>query len=823
MPRLQVSVRFAFLRAWRDDARSAWRALMRAKGFTAIAVLTCGLGVTVNLVVFSVVNRLLFLPLPYGHADRLVQIHQAFARLPDGGVSPLVLPEEISRTLQREAASLRGVAWEAGLNELVRPAPGETPLVLATVTANLLDVLQAAPVLGRPFAVTDAVTEEHSVLLTHAAWASRFGKDEHVLSAVWMAGSRRYRVVGVLPGDFLLPSSRFRERLDGIVMAADEPDRAWRRGSVAPVARLRPGVTVEAAEREIDALLRNRDWRNSALRRMAAAGSLHVFVEPLRSGLTLMVGPYLWVLTRAVWVLLAAAAVNLSMLLVIRGRAREIDAAVRLALGAPGGRLARVALLEAGTLVALGVLAAVLLCVWGQAWITTVVPPDLRGVAVEIWDRRVLAIAVAATAAMALAASVAPGRVLMRRDLIDVLRGDSRTARRRSAGAGGGGVALQAAVGTLLVVGAVITVPPLVRFLVRPPGFNVADLYVLSVGHDWSTSLASSPKRQRERIRTVVEVVSSAPHVKGVSVARPPPFVESRESEFWRAQGVVGGEWAIWTDLFRVLNTPVKVGRDFTDSDLRDSATSVILNETGARILWPEVPPSAILGRPVEVAGRTREVVGVVDDIRPHPGVAALPALFVPMVGGAGEQAQSTLLAIVRMEPGAVPDLSLLGARLDERFPPNRVAAAAVAAELAPFVDRPRFLAIVFGWLAAVAVLFAVVGTYAVSRLETSRRVHDLAVHLALGASAMRLYRLALGRTMGATAVGIVAGLGCARAAMAAAPYVLEQTTAASPAPYGLAALVMVAASLLAVWPQARRIVRMTPAGADRFGASRLA
>jgi ABC-type antimicrobial peptide transport system permease subunit len=158
--------------------------------------------------------------------------------------------------------------------------------------------------------------------------------------------------------------------------------------------------------------------------------------------------------------------------------------------------------------------------------------------------------------------------------------------------------------------------------------------------------------------------------------------------------------------------------------------------------------------------------------------------------------------------------------RLDAQFPPNRVAAAAVAAQLVPFVDRPRFLAIVFGWLAAVAVLFAVVGTYAVSRLETSRRVRDLAVHLALGASAIRLYRLALGRTMGATAVGVLAGLVAARAAVSAAPYVLDRTTAASPAPYGLAALLMVAASLLAVWPQARRIVRMTPASADRFGAS---
>jgi predicted permease len=810
--RLRTAFMFEELGA---DARDVFRSLTRSPGFSLAAILTVSIGIAANVVVFSVVDRLLFRPLPYAAPDRLVQIHQMTFR--DSSDSSAFLPMAMADELGRRTSSLDGIAWADGYATNTVLAPGESPIAVATVRSNTLRVLGLRPIVGRDFDADDTrVPGQLAVLLTFEAWQARFAHRADVVGLSW--GQRpAYRIVGVLPPGFLLPSSRFVEHVDGI--AASEPRRIDQPGWMitAPFARLKPGATVAEVQGEVDALLRDTSWAGSHLASDPKLGRpASATVQPLRDGLNMLVRPYLWLISGGVWVLLAAACANLATLLVVRTRAREYDSAIKSAMGASATRLVRHAVLESIVLCAAASAIAVAVCAATHAALVAVVPPTLHAFIVAPLDRRLIAATVLATFAAALLASVPPASRVIRSDVMAVFRRNgSRTATTRRGS--GWLLAAQAAFGVVVLAGAVMTVPGFMGLLWRSPGFEPSNLYVVTVNHGASMSSLGARGGGGARVaraRTMRDAMRGLPHVRGAAVALQVPFGGLGGSrEFWKSRGLVGEQWSVDSGYFQTAGTALLAGRDMRDDEIAAGAPVAVLSETGAHALWPDVPLADVPGRSIQSGTSTVTVVGVSRDIRAVPGQPVLPTIFAPLTATDADDVQSGWPVVVRMDEGVAPDRALLIARLNAAFGTSAtVRVQSVEDLMAPFLDRPRFLAVLFGSLAFAALGLTLVGLYAVANLESLQRRFEIGVRVALGASGRDIAARIFRSTVVPVVAGVTGGLIAVWWASASVRATVGELSVTGPRVYGAAAALLIAAAIAASWLPARRAARVDPA-----------
>jgi hypothetical protein len=313
-----------------------------------------------------------------------------------------------------------------------------------------------------------------------------------------------------------------------------------------------------------------------------------------------------------------------------------------------------------------------------------------------------------------------------------------------------------------------------------------------------------------ERARVIVDVLEVVPYVRTISFGEP-PYGSSLESGFWKSRGLSGGQFVVGAGMFATLGTPMVAGREFSWEDLAGSPDVVMLNHAGLRALWPEARTSAAIGRSVDVNGRRRTIIGVTGDIRSTPGAPVVPTLFLPFADDTN-MGQTALPLVVRMMPGQVPDVQLVVSRLNEVFPPNGATVSAVALQVAPVIARPRFLAVLFGTLAAMAIIVAVIGVHAVASLETVRRRRELAIRLALGATRARLYTLVIGGILRPVLVGVAVGIVAAWVTVTAVPWSVVELSYGFGRGAILAALCMIGAAVSAVWLLARRAISVSPA-----------
>jgi putative ABC transport system permease protein len=792
------------------DARQVVRSLFRSNGFSAAAILTFALGIGANIAVFSVFDRLLFRPLPYAEPGRLVQLHLLYN--PDPKSAAAMMPGEVTANLIDRAQSFTGIGWTDGFVRSTVQTPGDNPLAVVAVTSNTLSVVGVRPVLGRDFVAEDADSAgAQPVLLAYETWQARFGGSDNVLSAAW-GRDPGYRVIGVLPKGFLLPSSRFFEHIDGlVVLTKTRVASVMRPGAitVAPFARLRADVSVEAAQAEVRALMSRASWQTSVLQ----STTPNVTVQPLQAGLTMLVRPYLWLIASAVWVVLAVACVNLATLLLARGRSRHQESAVRTALGASTRRLVGLALLEAVVLCGISSMVALLICVWTQQSLMTVVPPNLREFSVTPLDPRIIAITIAVAFVSAAAATVLPTLNIRRLDVMSLFRRAGAGARVTPLRSGAALLAVEAALAVALVVGASGTVPGFLALLLKSPGFDASDLFIVSVNHGASANKAEEIDARGQRVMSVLDVIRAMPHVESAAAALAIPFRYGGSSDFWKVRGMDGSEWAVGARMFETLRTPMLAGRGFSDEEQATQALVSLVNETGMRALWPGRSPASVLGSTVRTNDGERRVVGVVADLRSRPGEAVSPSVFLPITAREANVSQSPLPVVLRMEPGSIPDRALLGSRLNEAFGSGGgVEIESVSEELAPWLDRPRFLAVLFGTLATIALLLAALGLYAVASFEMSRRRHEMGVRLALGASPHDLRRHILRITLRPVVFGTAAGALAIWLVVRLASASVPELSSRDPWTYGAAVGLVLVTAALVVWPHARRAARLRPA-----------
>lgn len=788
------------------DLRVAVRSLVKARRLTVPAIVAFALGIGANIAVFSTLDRLMFRPLPYADPSRLVQIHSFTTR----SVAPQALIDStFAGRLASESSTLSGIAYAVARDEPTRiPDLDPAPIRLAAVTANLLQTLGVRPVVGRDFTLDRDRAGVNEVLLDYGTWHARFGASTAIFGRTYGQPPWQYRVVGVLPPDFVLPSSLLVAKDDGVVAEQSQITRHFGQpGWLVPslVARLRPGVSIAQAGREVDVL-----WQQLP----ASPQKAHAtpIVQPLQSGLYFLHARYLWLLIAAIGLGLAIACLNVSTLLLAHGRSREREAAMCAALGATPARIALMPLFQALLVCIAGSVAALAVCAWIQPVVLAVVPPSFRPFAAPALDHRIVALALLTACVAACIAAVVPVLALRRLDVLTIVRGrTSHVSRWRGTGTL---VAAEAAVAVVLATGAAIAIPGFVR-LMGDPRFDPADLYETLVGPltPPKPNRDGYPPYDAQDVRAALDAIRASSAVRGAAAVTVPLVGDIGPADaFWRARGVTGGEWGVSEDLLDVMRTPIRAGRGFTRGEVDQRALVAMINERAVRELWPGASAHDVIGRLLPTTDGARAIVGVFADITRRPGEAPLSGLFVPITAAESPVVSSQMTVLVRAPPGQPLPLAELQVRVNALGGRVRLAShvVSVADARVPFLQQPRFQAELFGVLGGMGLVLAAVGLYAVTAVDVSKRQYELAVRRVLGGRPSQLRHLVLRRAGGPVIAGLALGTFATWWASRLSKSVLGMDVSS---PWAIAAVVVVllGAFACACLAPARRASRVQP------------
>jgi predicted permease len=603
-----------------------------------------------------------------------------------------------------------------------------------------------------------------------------------------------------------LPSSLLAPRIDALAANPESMTSPQvRRVTSAPVARLRDGVSPEQAGAELTARVRALAAADPAFSYLADRSAVRV--EPLQAGLFQSYRTYLWLIVAAVSLVLLAACVNLSILLTARGRSRERDVAVRSALGASPARLVGAAAIEATVLCIVGGLVAWLLLLATHDVVTAAVPARFKPLAATLVDTRVVMAALGAALLAALVAGVGPSLQLVRLDVLRLLqRGMPSTG-----GALRGGTTLlivEAALGTLLVAAAIVSVQNIIGLAYRSPGYVANGLYA------FSSSARYSQMSEPDRLRAYLDAIRDVPGVAaaGASLGSQPVGgqLSTVTRGFWDVRNRQGGDWAVSAGLIEALQARLIAGRPLTQDDVDGRGSVAVLTESAVRALWPDVEPRAAVGRFFDYTDGLRSVVGVIGDIRARPGDPIRPALFVPVPAPA-RPSSSNIHVLFRMAPGVIPDPRAVSAKFRERLGQG-VSLVYIPHTLDPWLEQPRFQTWLFAALAALAVALTAIGIYAVSSFEVFLRRREMGVRVALGASSSRIRLLLLGRVLLPVLAGT--GLGCCAGWWASQflQSLVFEVDARAPQVFVAVAAVLVLTACVGAWMPVRRAARTGPA-----------
>lgn len=742
-----------------QDVRVALRQLRRSHAIGAVVVLTLALCIGATTAAYGVVHDLLLAPLPYAEGDRIVRLEVG---RPEDGKLRLGLNAELvriwsarSRTLEEFAAAN---AWQRYPIESRDGGPPDSASA-ALVTPSLLPMLRVSPVLGRGFDSDDARPGALAVaLLGESIWRSRFGGDTAVIGRAITVNGQTRTVVGVVP------------RGVGLPLRADKPLDLWlpldpnTDGIGLAVARLRPGVTSAAASHELQAILDalpDTHWREEGWRVEVLTAPKQV-PPPRRQAVV--------VLLAAAGGLLLIACADIAGLLLIRGWARRREFAIRRALGAWRGRLARQLLTESLLLAvpagALGLLVA---------WLALRAAVAVRPAALDFLDTvrldgaALLWTAVAA-AATGLLFGIGPAVLAWERSLGSALRtGGAGVGRGRSAMRAHAALVVgQIAFALMFLATAGVLTRSFVALVRTPLGYEPEGLIEVSVQS--AAASAQAPERRltlaerAEAVRVLRETLAATPGVTEVAVgtlplthvAPGPTAVEGPAGARPSTVQFVGMAY-VSPEYFRVAGIPLVRGRGL-DASPAASAREVVINQALARRLWPD---RDALGARLRLGGEDAEwltVVGVAGDVQMPGSDAELFRLQMYRAAGGTTGAAGSLVLRVRGDPEALRPLL---ARAVERAGVGVTLRNVVGAEstLDYAFAVPRFAVVLFGTFALLAVALATVGLFAIVSSAVARRTHEIGVRVALGAGPGVVGRLILGDGLRLVMVGCGLGL----------------------------------------------------------------
>lgn len=797
-----------------QDTRHALRMLRRNPGFTAVAVLTLALGIGANTATFSVVHAVLLKPLPYSRSEELFNVFQVQPQQGNKGTGwsyPNFTELRDQTTVFSELAGVQ--QRQLTLNSRGEPAVVHT----SVVTPELFSLFGATPLAGRGLRSEDGKPGAPPVVvLSESLWRGSLGADPNVIGSSIDLDKRPFTVVGVMPAAFRFPLLR-----DGaqvwIPVVQDPLFRSWmpqRAGHWLQVTgRLKPGVSIEQAQAELDAVgarlaqafpAENEGW---AIRMVPLQ---QLIVGDAKSPLLVLLG--------AVGLVLLIACANIANLLLARATSRVREIAIRASLGAARGRIVRQLLSEATVLGLLGGALGVALAYWSVRTLSPLLPSSLTRVNEIRVDTVVLGFAFLVSVLAALLFGLAPAFLAAGSRPQEGLRegggrsGESGVRRRARSVL----VATEVALAMVLLVGAGLLLRSFARLTSVNPGFEVQ--HVLKADISLPRNMYSTPRQWAAFSDELLARLQAEPGMQDSAVAVPRPIADRCVvlgfdivgSPPSTANASRAAEYvSVSPEYFRVMGIPLRSGRLFDRRDTSSSSRVAVVSQALATLHFPNQNPVGrrlVFGFPPS-SGEEREIVGIVGDVRAMGlGEKPGPMMYVPYAQepfwGANLVVRSAMSA-----GGVAATIRQAVRSLDKDLPVTDIATMPDVLETS--VAQPRFRTVLFGLFAAIALCLAATGIFGVISYSVSCRTNEIGVRVALGASRGAILRMVLRETLVLTLAGLAVGVPVSLAAARLVRNLLFEVPVNDPTTVTGVALLLSAVAALAGFVPARRAMRV--------------
>lgn len=806
---------------WLDDARRdvryAVRSLTRATGFSSAFVLTLALGVGINSAIFSVVNAVLVRPLPFAAPDRLVRIWETS---PQGNRrNPVSAGNYFD--WREQATSFAAMGVYSGPTRMALTGGGDPVAVQVThMSAGALTALGVRPIAGHSFDAPEMAPPEEAAeaLISRAFWRQRFGAESSAIGRSIQLNDRSYTIVGVLPDGFDFPSAEVEMWVPAVFSREDREQRRSHNWQV--VGRISDRASVHGAQQELAAIAA----QTARLYPQFMEG-WSVGVVGLHDDIVGDVRPLIVTLSALALTLLLAACVNLASLLLARTRRREIEFALRSAVGAGRSRLVRQVVIETLVLGGVGGALGIILAVLALPVLVAACPSDIPLVGHASVDSRVVAAASLLTLACTIVIAAVPAFRVSGRDLQSSLQsvrpaGDASAVRIRSLL-----LVAQFAVAIALSITAGLLVRSFGRLAAVDHGFDQARLVEAMV--DLPAPRYRDQASQARFYRDVLEQVRALPGVESAAIATNAPLsgdaptfsftLDGRSSTSPSGREDPVSLSAVSPGFFEALGVPVLSGRPIEERDRNGTVPIVVINRALAARFWPA---AAAVGHRLSFAGPSGpwyEIVGVVGDTRDDgPDKAPAPAIYLPYEA---RQPNWTWFSwgvmIVRARPGMdpaslAPSLRQAVLSVDGNLP--LLSFSRVDALYADNVARRRFAMQLAVGFAGLSLLLMAVGVFAVVSYGVGERTQEFGIRLALGASPGQILWPAMTVAVTPAALGLAAGAIAAAILTRWIEPLLFDVSPTDTGTFAATSVFLLTVAAVAAWIPARRASLIGPA-----------
>jgi putative ABC transport system permease protein len=822
------------VRTWEagwSELRYAARGLRKNPGFALVTVLTLALGIGANSAIFSVVNGVLLQPLPYPNPDRLAAVWLEFVNVENGLRREIPASEPEYLEFRQQSTVFEDIAGyyttQVNLGGLEEPER----VWAAVVSANMLDVLGVAPLLGRGYAAgEDHPDADRLVLVTYPLWRRAFGADPNVVGKTVIVNGVSRTVIGVLRPEFRFPG----HDVDILTQNFVDPVNPGGRSShyISMFGRLRHGISWERARTETAALMER--WNIEFPERHGPSQTHPIVFTSLHERLVGDVRPAMLVLLGTVALVLLIACANVANLSLARSESRQREVSVRTALGAGTFRLAAHVMGESLLIAAVAGALGLVMATYGVGVLTLFGPANLPRMSAIHIDGTVLGFTAMVSVASAILFSIVPALAMSRTSVHAIFKetGSATTTHRRRLTFRGFLVVAQVSLAVMLVVGAGLLIKSLEKLTSVDPGFSTSGVITLEFSldrayYETDADVARFHYELNQRVQALPGVTAVGA-IRSLPLWRVPGWETMRLSgiEVVDDDGPLGNaQYQIASPgYFAAMRIPLRQGRLFTTADVAGSQPVAIINETMADAFWSD---GNAIGNTIQLGawpGNTNPemtVVGIVGDVL-QTGMDGerVPQVFAPrQQAGANHNGLATRFATLVVRSRTPPPATMRAVRgvlreLDSNLPIAHM--RSMEDVVARSVSDQRFLSLLVGAFSTLALLLGAVGIYGVMAYSVARRTREIGLRIALGATRGSVIVLVLRAAMSLTAIGVAIGIGAALASARVVRGLVFAISIHDPAIFVGAPLVLMVVASLAAYLPARRAATVHPIEAMR-------
>ena len=756
-----------------QELRYSFRMLVKAPGFTAVAVLTLALGIGANTAIFSAVNGIILRPLPYTDSSRLVAI-SGYKQFPGGIWATMNFSPEVWRKVREQTLAIEQMALYTSADFTLT---GETAPEIVSghqVSSDFFPTMGVHPIAGRPILPADTQPGAKPVaVMSYSLWRSRWGGDNGALQRTIMLNDKPYTIVGVMPPAFNYPADAESKTVWlPLIFLPDQKGNSGSLGATA-VARLKKGAMLDAVNAQLKVISadlfptlpvfgKGGEFRASALKRNFG---------DLDKALLILLG--------AVGFVLLISCVNVSGLLLSRGWGRRREVAIRDALGASRSRIIRQFMAESVLLAFCGGALGVFLSIWGVAWLRAITPVNAPEHGKFLVNANMLWFTLAVSLLAGILFGIAPAIQVSARRIGTSPKGSfgasltgslSREPRRLRSVL----VIVEIALATMLVVGATLMVRSFEKLTSLNLGFRTDHLLTMRANFPKSlcdTRNTDSLAACQLAVSDVVHRMGAISGVQSAAVASTVPLsvwsvavglrIEGQKEEISLDSGALIADHLVSPDYFRTLGIRLLSGRSFNDSDTKGSSRVVLVDETFGHKYLGDHPLGQRIGGPPNKNGEPQwmEVIGEVSDTQ-DTRLDTPPSgeIYVPFAQSTYFQSANFIARTLANPMAVAPALRQAIWSVSKNTPITDL--ETMDQVVAESVAEPRFRALLLGAFCALGLVLAMVGIYGVISFSVTQRTREIGVRMALGAQPSNVLRMVLREGMLLAGVGILIGIG---------------------------------------------------------------